>query len=146
MNSNHLHNSLDLNTFGLLHFSLSSVIFLWLRWYFTSQFCKFEVIILETLMKLKILFVHLMFLYLALVFRLWMCSLITLLCQVDNAAAVLGFVGAPFTLASYVVEGGSSKHFSKIKRLAFSQPKVMQNYVSLALWDLSIVQDSGNRF
>lgn len=44
--------------------------------------------------------------------------------QVNNEAAVLGFVGAPFTLASYVVEGGSSKHFSKIKRLAFSQPKV----------------------
>ncbi|KAL2896522.1 Uroporphyrinogen decarboxylase chloroplastic [Bienertia sinuspersici] len=45
--------------------------------------------------------------------------------EVDNKAAVLGFVGAPFTLASYVVEGGSSKHFSKIKRLAFSEPKVL---------------------
>jgi hypothetical protein len=43
---------------------------------------------------------------------------------------VLGFVGAPFTLASYVVEGGSSKHFTKIKRLAFSQPKVTNVYFS----------------
>ncbi|KAK8552660.1 hypothetical protein V6N12_041242 [Hibiscus sabdariffa] len=47
--------------------------------------------------------------------------------EVDNKAAVLGFVGAPFTLASYVVEGGSSKNFTKIKRLAFSQPKVLHS-------------------
>uniref|UniRef100_A0A2P2L7J7 Uroporphyrinogen decarboxylase n=1 Tax=Rhizophora mucronata TaxID=61149 RepID=A0A2P2L7J7_RHIMU len=47
--------------------------------------------------------------------------------EIDNDAAVLGFVGAPFTLASYIVEGGSSKHFTKIKRLAFSQPKVLHS-------------------
>ncbi|CAN6463270.1 unnamed protein product [Victoria cruziana] len=52
-------------------------------------------------------------------------ALRTLRSEVKNEAAVLGFVGAPFTLASYVVEGGSSKHFSKIKRLAFSEPKVL---------------------
>lgn len=55
------------------------------------------------------------------------------LCQVNNEAAVLGFVGAPFTLASYVVEGGSSKNFTKIKRLAFSQPKVMCQIISCTL-------------
>lgn len=46
--------------------------------------------------------------------------------QVKNEAAVLGFVGAPFTLASYCVEGGSSKNFSKIKRMAFAEPAVLQ--------------------
>lgn len=32
-------------------------------------------------------------------------------------AALLGFVGAPFTLAAYSVEGGSAKHISHTKRL-----------------------------
>lgn len=59
--------------------------------------------------------------------------------QVKNEAAVLGFVGAPFTLASYVVEGGSSKHFSKIKNMAFSQPKVISG---IAYWVSSSIHFS----
>ena len=45
--------------------------------------------------------------------------------EVGNQSAVLGFVGAPFTLASYIVEGGSSKNYTHIKRLAFGQPEVL---------------------
>ncbi len=44
---------------------------------------------------------------------------------VGNSAAVLGFAGAPFTLATYIVEGGSSKDFAHTKRLAFGQPEVL---------------------
>lgn len=41
-----------------------------------------------------------------------------------DSVPVIGFCGAPFTLAAYMVEGGGSKNFMTIKRLLFEQPKV----------------------
>ncbi len=35
---------------------------------------------------------------------------------------LIGFAGAPFTLASYLVEGGKSANFAKIKKLLFGAP------------------------
>ncbi|NEP56358.1 MAG: uroporphyrinogen decarboxylase [Symploca sp. SIO2G7] len=49
--------------------------------------------------------------------------------EVGNNATVLGFVGAPWTLAAYIVEGKTSKNYSNIKRMAFSEPAMLHQFL-----------------
>ena len=41
--------------------------------------------------------------------------------------ALLGFAGSPWTLATYMIEGGSSKDFTAAKRLFYSEPVLFES-------------------
>lgn len=44
---------------------------------------------------------------------------------------LIGFAGAPFTLASYLIEGGSSRHFDKTKAFMYCQPEAFEKLMAL---------------
>jgi uroporphyrinogen decarboxylase len=50
--------------------------------------------------------------------------------EVGNNATVLGFVGAPWTLAAYAIEGKSSKDYTIIKSMAFREPQMLHKFLS----------------
>ncbi len=54
----------------------------------------------------------------------------TLRQEVGNQSTVLGFVGAPWTLAAYAIEGKSSKNYAIIKAMAFSEPSILHQFLS----------------
>ena len=45
--------------------------------------------------------------------------------EIKEESTLLGFVGAPWTLAAYVVEGKSSKNYSIIKSMAFREANIL---------------------
>ena len=60
-----------------------------------------------------------------------------------NATPLIGFCGAPFTVASYVIEGGSSREFLKTKTMMYSAPEVfhaLMEKLSVVLSDYLVAQ------
>ncbi len=50
--------------------------------------------------------------------------------RLDGRAALIGFSGAPFTLACYLVEGRPSRDFPHAKALMFGEPRVWHQLMS----------------
>ena len=43
--------------------------------------------------------------------------------ELDGHTPLIGFAGGPFTLASYLIEGGSSRNYAKTKQLMYGDPQ-----------------------
>jgi uroporphyrinogen decarboxylase len=49
----------------------------------------------------------------------------------DGAVPLIGFSGSPFTLACYMVEGGSSDDFSVVKTMLYQRPELLHHILSV---------------
>lgn len=47
--------------------------------------------------------------------------------EVGNQATVLGFIGAPYTMATYCVEGGTSASYLQIKKMGYDEPELLHS-------------------
>ena len=55
----------------------------------------------------------------------------TIRSALGGSVPLIGFSGSPWTLATYMVEGGSSKDFAHVKTMAYNEPEVMHELLSV---------------
>jgi len=51
--------------------------------------------------------------------------------QLNGKVPLIGFAGSPWTLMTYMVEGGGSKNFSEIKKFIYNQPEAAHKLLNL---------------
>lgn len=62
--------------------------------------------------------------------------------ELEPHYSLIGFAGAPFTVATYIIEGGKSKDFTHIKNVMKTQPKAWDGLM-MALVDSTILYLQG---
>lgn len=65
------------------------------------------------------------------------------LAKLDHQVALIGFAGAPFTVASYMIEGGPSRNYVTTKSMMYSAPEVWAAFMekmAAALSDYLLAQ------
>jgi len=50
--------------------------------------------------------------------------------ELNGRVPLIGFSGSPWTLATYMVEGGSTKNYAKVKGMMFDRPDLMHKLLS----------------
>ena len=50
--------------------------------------------------------------------------------ELPKEVALIGFAGAPFTLASYAIEGGASRNYTFVKKMMYERPDLWEALVS----------------
>lgn len=51
--------------------------------------------------------------------------------ELHGKVPLIGFAGSPWTIATYMIEGGSSKNFSLAKRMLYGQPDLMHRLLDV---------------
>lgn len=58
--------------------------------------------------------------------------------NLNNETTLIGFSGSPWTIATYMIEGGTSKKFEEVRRLAIENPIFFQKLIDILVESISI--------
>ncbi|MCD6055860.1 MAG: uroporphyrinogen decarboxylase [Gammaproteobacteria bacterium] len=69
----------------------------------------------------------------------YVCQTITMVRQhLQGKVPLIGFAGSPWTLATYMIEGGSSKQFENIKGMMYREPNSLHQLLTLLTESVTI--------